>query len=78
MTLGEGVYTMNAESEQGAGIALVETYGIEMSSVEDFVSNASGGGIGTRVYHFKSGFGYRRHRWFPARAGAIHFVCSNG
>jgi len=43
MTLGPGVYTMNADSEQGAGIALVESYGIEMQSIEDFLSKAAGG-----------------------------------
>lgn len=43
MTLDPGVYTMNADSEQGAGIALVETYGIEMLSLEDFLGKASGG-----------------------------------
>lgn len=43
MTLDPGVYTMNADSEQGAGIALVETYGIEMSTIEDFLNTAAGG-----------------------------------
>ncbi len=43
MTLGPGVYTMNADSEQGAGIALVESYGIEMLSIEDFLNKAAGG-----------------------------------
>ncbi len=43
MTLDPGVYTMNADSEQGAGIALVETYGIETVSLEEFVSQAAGG-----------------------------------
>jgi len=57
MTLGEGVYTMNAESEQGAGIALVETYGIEMSSVEDFVSNASGGELAQEFTILKAALG---------------------
>jgi len=43
MTLDAGVYTMNADSEQGAGIALVETYGIETLSLEDFIGKAAGG-----------------------------------
>lgn len=37
VTLEPGVYTMNADSEQGAGIALVETYGVEMGSIADAV-----------------------------------------
>ena len=56
-TLGPGVYTMNANSEQGAGIALVETYGIEMPSVEDFVSNASGGELAQEFTILKAALG---------------------
>jgi len=56
-TLGPGVYTMNANSEQGAGITLVETYGIEMPSVEDFVSNPSGGELAQEFTILKAALG---------------------
>ena len=42
-TLDPGVYTMNADSEQGAGIALVETYGVEMQSLGSMLGKAANG-----------------------------------
>lgn len=43
MPLEPGVYTMNADSEQGAGIALVETYGVEMQSIGGMLAKAANG-----------------------------------
>jgi len=43
VTLEPGVYTMNTDSEQGAGIALVETYGFEIGSIADVLTRAASG-----------------------------------
>jgi len=45
MTLDPGSYTFNAESEQGAGIALVETYGIELKGIGSSIASAANGSL---------------------------------
>ena len=45
MTLDPGSYTLNAESEQGAGIALVETYGIELKGIGSSIALAATGSL---------------------------------
>ncbi len=45
LTLDPGSYTLNADSEQGAGIALVETYGIEPKSIGESISAAANGSL---------------------------------
>lgn len=45
MTLDPGSYTLNAESEQGAGIALVETYGIELKGIGSSIASAATGSL---------------------------------
>lgn len=37
------IYTFHADSEQGAGIALIESYGIEMQSIASSIANAANG-----------------------------------
>jgi hypothetical protein len=43
MELEPGIYTLNADSEQGAGIALVETYGLETKNIGSALASAAGG-----------------------------------
>ena len=45
MTLDPGSYTLNADSEQGAGIALIEMYGLELQGIGSSISSAATGSL---------------------------------